>query len=109
MNVEKERAAFLKMCGERDRRMLTGLEKMTFGDFKRLEYLTDYFGFEKFNTELWKKFAPDFEKEFQREIAMCMESDEALDSIVIEEEIEEQERWGEKMLYLPDKDIQFPA
>lgn len=90
---EREQSAFLCLCGDRDLKILTGLERMTFGDFNRLEYLTDFLGFERLNTELWRQFAPYFMEKFQKQIELCMEWEEGLDFSELEEEIRKQELW----------------
>lgn len=90
---EREQSAFLCLCGDRDLKILTGLERMTFGDFNRLEYLTDFLGFERLNTELWRQFAPYFTEKFQKQIELCMEWEEGLDFSELEEEIRKQELW----------------
>ena len=39
-----EKFAFLYLCGQRDRDLLAGKERMTFEDFDRLSYITDFLG-----------------------------------------------------------------
>lgn len=48
-----ERFAFLYLCGTKDRHMLLEKERMTFSDFERLTYLTDFFGLTDYNLEIW--------------------------------------------------------
>lgn len=60
-----ERFAFLYLCSEKDKAILTGNERMTFGDFDRLTYLTDFFGFKHYNLELWNKYAGQFREQFE--------------------------------------------
>lgn len=48
-----ERFAFLYLCGVKDKHMLLGKERMTFIDFERLTYLTDFFGLTDYNLEIW--------------------------------------------------------
>ena len=38
---DMERFAFLYLCGQRDKNLLAGEERMTFQDFDRLVYITD--------------------------------------------------------------------
>ncbi len=59
---DMERFAFLYLCGERDRALITGMEKMNFSDFDRLSYITEYLGFTDLNMELWKRFSPQFQE-----------------------------------------------
>lgn len=55
-----EKFAFLFLCGERDRNILLGKEKMTYADLDRLTYLTDFFGLEKYNLEIWNQYGGQF-------------------------------------------------
>ena len=61
-----ERFAFLYLCGKRDRDILLGKEKMTFSDFDRLNYLTDFLGLKVYNLEIWNEYAGQFGEQFQR-------------------------------------------
>lgn len=47
-----EKFAFLYLCGQRDRDILTGKERMTFEDFDRLFYITDFLGLDQMNLEI---------------------------------------------------------
>lgn len=62
---DMERFAFLYLCGQRDRRLLTGEERMTFQDFDRLVYITDFLGLDQMNLEIWNRFSPQFKEQFE--------------------------------------------
>lgn len=61
-----EKQKFLKLCSEKDRRMLQGEIEMSFGDFDRLTYIADFLNFEYYSIEIWNKFAPQFKENFER-------------------------------------------
>ena len=70
---DMERFAFLFLCGERDRALLAGREKMQFLDFDRLSYITEFLGLTCLNMELWKRFSPQFQerlKEYSKLLAL---------------------------------------
>lgn len=60
-----EKFAFLYLCGQRDRDILTGKERMTFEDFDRLFYITDFLGLDQMNLEIWNRFSPQFSGQFE--------------------------------------------
>lgn len=60
-----ERFAFLYLCGRRDRAILAGTERMTFEDFDRLAYITDFLGMDQMNLEIWNLFSWQFCEQFQ--------------------------------------------
>jgi hypothetical protein len=62
---DMERFAFLYLCGQRDRELLAGTERMTFEDFDRLAYITDFLGLDQMNLEIWNQFSPQFRGQFQ--------------------------------------------
>lgn len=91
-----ERFAFLYLCGMKDRHMLLEKERMTFSDFERLTYLTDFFGLTDYNLEIWGKFAEQFKSQFNALIEMYNEVDlEATEVMDFQEYGEEnqQEMW----------------
>lgn len=47
---DMERFAFLYLCGQRDRDLLAGRENMSFQDFNRLVYITDFLGLNLFES-----------------------------------------------------------
>lgn len=60
-----EKFAFLYLCGERDRKILVGEERMTFQDFDRLCYITNFLGLDQMNLEIWSRFSPQFKEQFE--------------------------------------------
>ncbi|WP_373241209.1 hypothetical protein [Mediterraneibacter gnavus] len=60
-----ERFAFLYLCGERDRNILLGKEKMTFSDLDRLTYITDFLDLSHYNLDIWDEFSGQFQKQFR--------------------------------------------
>lgn len=62
---DTEWLAFLHLCGERDKCLLQGKEKMTFSDLDRLLYLTDFLDMPKVNQEIWNKYGAQFREQFQ--------------------------------------------
>lgn len=64
--ADTEKQKFLKLCCEKDRKMLQGEIKMSYGDFDRLTYITDFLKFKSYNIEMWNKFAPQFQTVFER-------------------------------------------
>lgn len=60
-----ERFAFLYLCGSRDKALLSGEERMTFSDFDRLFYITEYLGLSHMNLEIWNRFSPDFQERLE--------------------------------------------
>ncbi len=60
-----EKFAFLYLCGQRDRDILAGKERMTFEDFDRLSYITDFLGLDQMNLEIWNRFSLQFSGQFE--------------------------------------------
>lgn len=58
---EIERFSFLYLCGKRDRGLLTGKEEMSFNDFRRLLYLTEYLGLDRLHMGLWDQYVDLFD------------------------------------------------
>lgn len=63
---DMERFAFLFLCGKHDRDILMGKEKMTFSDFDRLTFITDFLGLKLYNLEIWNTYSEQFTEQFQR-------------------------------------------
>ncbi len=63
MKKENQREKFYQLCGENDKKILSGEKKMSFADFERLFYLTEYFGFEDYSLEFWNEYVGGFEEE----------------------------------------------
>ncbi len=64
--MEIERVAFWQLCGERDKKLLSGRAKMTFSDFERLNYIIEVIGLKRYNLEFWNTYARQFGKQFQQ-------------------------------------------
>lgn len=62
---DMERFAFLYLCGQKDRDMLNGKERMTFQDFDRLVYITDVLGLDQMNIEICNRFFKQFKEQFE--------------------------------------------
>lgn len=60
-----QRFAFLYLCGSHDRDILLGKEEITFSDLERFMYLTDFFGLEYCNQEIWNEHSGRFTEQFQ--------------------------------------------
>lgn len=60
-----EKYAFLYLCGQRDRDLLSGKERMKFEDFDRLVYITDYLGFRLLSLEIWNQFSGRFKSRLE--------------------------------------------
>lgn len=60
-----EKFAFLYLCGQRDKDILAGKERMTFQDFDRLTYITDFLELDQMNLEIWNCFYPQFKEQFE--------------------------------------------
>lgn len=71
--TDMERFAFLYLCGSKDEAILTGKEKMTYSDFDRLTYLTDFFGFTSYNLEIWNQYVGLFSEQFEALIQLINE------------------------------------
>lgn len=86
-----ERAGYMYLVGEKEKRVLSGLGEMKFCDFRRHEFLTAFFDFHLYNMKLWDQFAGKFETEFQSIIGMVFE--EAAPYSDFEYEWQEQDIW----------------
>ena len=58
---EIERFAFLYLSNTRDKKLLLGKINMTYLDFERLIYITEFLGFHLLNRELWNSYFKRFE------------------------------------------------
>ena len=85
---EIERRTFWSLCGERDRKILDGKEKMTFTDFERLMYITDFLGLDHYNIAICNQFSRQFETQFQELPQEVVDWDET--EVESEETIREQ-------------------
>lgn len=90
---EIEQFAFLYLCGARDRRLLSGREKMTFADFERLVYMTGFLGLVHYNLKMWNQYSIQFGKQLDYLNLSCETRSEPLYLSEYEEEICRQEQW----------------
>lgn len=91
--VDMERFAFLFLCGNRDRRILQGKEKMTFSDLDRLNYITDFLGLKLYGLEIWNKYAGQFREQFQQLQRLYDETSSIVPYDPSETDEDQQEQW----------------
>ncbi len=60
-----EKFAFLYMCGQRDKCLIQGKVKMTFQDFDRLVFITEFLGFDRLSLEIWNQFSAQFQAQLE--------------------------------------------
>jgi len=58
-----QKFAYLYLCSTKDRKILSGKEKMKYCDFRRMTYLAGYIGFYEFASVLWAEYGEDFKEE----------------------------------------------
>lgn len=92
---DMERFAFLYLCGQRDRKLLTGEERMTFQDFDRLYYITDFLGLHQMNLEIWDRFSPQFKGQFEALERFLNENYNDTEAGGYEEDIQVYNKWFE--------------
>ncbi|SHK54369.1 hypothetical protein [Hespellia stercorisuis] len=90
---DREKERFLMLCGQKDRALILGEEKLKIRDFDRLTYLTDYLGFQDFNLEFWFERAMEFKEEFERIEKYIMEADVFYCEEIIEDALEMSRLW----------------
>lgn len=101
---ELERMAFLYLCGGRDRKLLSGKERITFTDFDRLLYITDLIGFSELNLEIWETYSGHFQKQFQEFERWVQDSTDDMVFNLTERENDMSEKWVEDFLgQIPDQ------
>lgn len=104
---EVEYFAFLFFCGKKDRELLMGQRNMTFGEFERLVYLTDFLGFDAYSFKLWNQYAQEFERELQEVQSREMDGEEngvLVSEFFREREEDRQQKWIEEFFgNVPDK------
>ena len=93
MKKENQRDKFFQLCGENDKKILLGEEKMSFVDFERLFYLAEYFGFEEYSLEFWNEYVGRFEEELS-----TVKDVQKLDEAQILEEEAQKIRWRKEFL-----------
>ncbi len=88
-----ERFAFLYLCGQRDRVILAGTERMTFEDFDRLAYITDFLGMDQMNLEIWNLFSWQFCEQFQAIERLRKENCRNMEFRIYEDDLRLYDRW----------------
>ncbi len=104
---DMERFAFLYLCGQRDREILAGTERMTFEDFDRLAYITDFLGLDQMNLAIWNQFSPQFSGQFQAIERILEENCRDMEFRVYEDDLRLYDRWlAQFCADAPDKESQ---
>ena len=88
-----EEFAFLFLCGKHDRDILLGKEKMTFSDFERLRYLTEFLGLKEYNLAIWNRYAGMFGEQFQELEQLYDETCSIVPWDLTEVDEEQYDRW----------------
>ena len=83
--TEKEKKIFLSYCGNRDLELLSGGKKMTLGDMERFTFLTEFFGLELYEINLWKEFGDDVKEPLDAMLQMLEEPEYAGDTWVYDD------------------------
>lgn len=78
---------------------------MTFQDFDRLTYITDFLGFSHLNVEIWNQYIPQFKEKYD----LLQQLDEEYDGdegfAAGEEQIDRYQRWIEAFCdCVPDRE-----
>lgn len=101
---DMERFAFLFLCEKHDRDVLMGKEKMTFSDFDRLTYITDFLGLKLYNLEIWNTYSEQFTEQFQRLEQLYDETCSIVLWDTTEEELHLHDRWIQEFCrQVPDR------
>lgn len=101
-----EQCAFLYLCGPRDKKLLSGEEKMTFQDFQRLVYITGFLGLIHYNLKIWNQYSPQFGQKLKDMERIQEEESESFGTEEYEEEIIQQELWILELCdFVPDPEI----
>lgn len=97
-----ERFAFLFLCGTRDKDLLMGKERMTFVDFERLLYLTDFFELAELNIDIWNRYSC----QFKNDLYTLENREQDMDDWMREEELWYRSQWLDEFYKnIPDKEI----
>ncbi len=88
-----EQFAFLYLCGARDRRLLSGKEKMTFLDFDRLIYITSFLGLIHYNLKMWNQYSMQFQRQLEIQEQSFEKRSIPLNPSEYEDDIKQQELW----------------
>ena len=90
---DMERFAFLFLCGKRDMDILMGKEKMTFSDFDRLTYITEFLGLKLYNLEIWNTYSEQFDEQFQKLEQLYDETSSLVPWDTAEEDMQLHDSW----------------
>ena len=71
---------------------------MSFADFLRLSYITDFLGFAQLNRELWTRFSNQFTQRLYEIRRIVEDSECEMELLEVEEEAREREEWIEEFL-----------
>lgn len=93
---DMEQLAFLYLCGARDRRLLSGSEKMTFSDFDRLVYITAFLGLIHYNLKMWNQFSVQFQSQLEAQAWSCEQRMVPLHPSEYEPDLCQREQWLEE-------------
>ena len=92
---------------KKDRELLMGQRRMTFVEFERLVYLTDFLGFDSYSFKLWNQYAQEFERKLQEVQSREMDGEENsvwVSEFFREREEDRQQKWIEEFFgNVPDK------
>ena len=91
LQKEIEYFAFLYLCGEQDRKLLTKETAMTQEDFERFSYLTYQFGLMNLHMKLWTDYGSVFENTIPRSEDANMMQKNTEDKV--KEEFYRREQW----------------
>lgn len=93
---DMERFAFLYLCGQRDRDLLAGRENMTFQDFNRLVYITDFLGLNLLSLEIWNQFSSQFKERLDALEGQLEENLRDIDAEEYKNDVWPQDEWIEE-------------
>lgn len=93
---DMERFAFLYLCGQRDRDLLAGRENMSFQDFNRLVYITDFLGLNLLSLEIWNQFSLQFKERLDALEGLLEENLWDTDAEEYENDVWPQDEWIEE-------------
>lgn len=89
-----ERFAYLYLCGQKDKDLLSGKIKMTFQEFSRIVYITDTLGFDHLNMEIWNEFSSRFAEQLEALEALDEELPGGMEPGGYEEDDGLRDRWA---------------
>ena len=101
-----EKFAFFYMCGQRDKRLIEGREKMTFRDFDRLIFITEFLGLDHLSLEIWNRYSTKFQAQLQDLENQFLEDpkDMALAEYTVDTQL--RDRWLEEFCAsVPDEEV----